>query len=70
MLQHLLELALIIVLVGIIGAFSLLLIEIRYPLLEMLIAVFNPYVVVGMVLLKWFWREPKRFKEARGVRNY
>jgi hypothetical protein len=56
-----------ILLVGVVCIFSLLLIRIRFPLYEKLLAVFAPYVWVVVSLLKWFWREPKRYKEARGA---
>ncbi len=49
--------------------FSFLLIRIRCRLFEKLLAVFVPYVWVGLALLKWVWREPKRYKEARGAVN-
>jgi hypothetical protein len=62
-----LQLILVLLLVGSLCIFSFLLIRIRCQLFEKLLAVFVPYVWVGVALLKWFWREPKRYKDARGA---
>ncbi len=62
-----LHLAPILLLICVVCIFTGLLIKIRYPLFERLVGVFAPYVWVGMVILKWFWREPKRYKQARGA---
>jgi hypothetical protein len=51
-----------------IAIFAGLLIKIRYLLLEKLIAAFNPFYWLIMVILKWFWREPGRYKRARGAK--
>jgi hypothetical protein len=51
------------------GIFAILLIKIRYLVLEQLIAAFNPFVWLAMMILKWIWREPKRYKQARGVKT-
>ena len=62
-----LQLILTLLLVCGVCIFSFLLIRIRCQLCEKLLAVFAPYVWVGVALLKWFWREPKRYKDARGA---
>jgi hypothetical protein len=46
--------------------FALLVVRIRYQLCEKLVAVFVPFVWVGIAVLKWVWREPKRYKQVRG----
>jgi len=53
MLQLLVQLTLPLLLVGVVGVFLLLLIRIRYPLVGILIGIFNPYFWVGAWLLKW-----------------
>ncbi len=65
MLQLILTLFLII---GI-GVLAVILVKIRYQLCEKLVVLFSPFVWLGMTLLKWFWREPKRYKESRGAKS-
>ncbi len=66
-LNGMLETAPILLLLLIILGFTLSLIKIRYPFIEKLVALFTIYIWIGMVILKWVWREPKRYKIARGT---
>jgi hypothetical protein len=52
------------------GIFAILLIKIRYLVLEQLIAAFNPFVWLAMMILKRIWGEPKRYKDARKMKKH
>jgi hypothetical protein len=62
-----LQLVVTLLLIISLSSFALMLILIQGQLCEKLVALFNPFVWVGVTVLKWFWREPKRYKEARGA---